>query len=678
MQQEHSRRLRLRRGASGALVLASAVLALLQACDRRDELPTSPSLRAPGRPQARILSAAVTQLPISGRAINQSGQVAGTAPSGHAALWTASGGAMDLGTLGGAISTAEGINDAGQVVGWSQVATELTTHAFLWTSGQGMQDLFVIAGMTAANDINNRGQVVGSGPGPDGKTHAMLWTPGQGTRDLGTLGGLLAASIAYAINEAGEVVGESFMPNDPSGQHRATLWRPGQPIRDLGTLGGFNAVARDINESSQVVGEALTDFGPHRAFLWTEAHGMQDLGSVGNFNSSAFAINDAGVVVGETDSEFGPSHAGLWTAADGMEDLGVIGMSVAFDINDHLQVVGNARLVQVELGPSNRAPVANAGGPYTGPEGSAVTFAFSATDTDGDALTYTWDFGDGTTGSGPVPPASHAYADNGIYGVSLWVADTKGATDTKTTTATITNVAPTVVTGSLTGPADPIALVSGSASAPISLAFTDPAGANDVYTARIDCGNGTPRSIPGISSPFSETCLYTSAGVFTVSVTIADEDGGTSAAAVHRYAIVYDPTGPPASGSGFISMTGDSKRKAHFTFNADFSRGSLVPRGKVKFWIPGGSLDFESGVIQVLIVSGNRAQFWGPGMLDGGPASFRITAVDGDRAGSDGSEDAFRIELWQRGTLVFDTQPGAAQDAAVTTRLGGGNIQIHR
>ena len=104
----------------------------------------------------------------------------------------------------------------------------------------------------------------------------------------------------------------------------------------------------------------------------------------------------------------------------------------------------------------------------------------------------------------------------------------------------------------------------------------------------------------------------------------------------------------------------------------------MVPDGKAKFWIPGGSLDFESGVIQVLVVSGNRAQFWGTGVLNSAAVSFRITAVDGYRLGSDGSVDAFRIELRQRGTLVFDTQPGAAQDAAVTTRLGGGNIQIHR
>jgi hypothetical protein len=56
---------------------------------------------------------------------------------------------------------------------------------------------------------------------------------------------------------------------------------------------------------------------------------------------------------------------------------------------------------------------------------------------------------------------------------------------------------------------------------------------------------------------------------------------------------------------------------------------------------------------------------------------FRITAVDAKAAGTDRSVDAFRIELGQAGTLVFDTQPGAAEDAAVTTPIGGGSIRIH-
>jgi len=89
-------------------------------------------------------------------------------------------------------------------------------------------------------------------------------------------------------------------------------------------------------------------------------------------------------------------------------------------------------------------------------------------------------------------------------------------------------------------------------------------------------------------------------------------------------------------------------------------------------------VDFESSTVEMLVVSGNRAQFWGAGTLNEASARFRITAVDGRLAGTHGIADAFRIELWQGGALVFDTQPGAAQDAPVTTEIDGGNIHIRR
>jgi PKD repeat protein len=72
--------------------------------------------------------------------------------------------------------------------------------------------------------------------------------------------------------------------------------------------------------------------------------------------------------------------------------------------------------------PTNRPPRADAGGPYAGRVGSTIAFDGSASsDPDGDALTYDWDFGDGTVGAGVRP--THSYANEGQYLVSLMVSD---------------------------------------------------------------------------------------------------------------------------------------------------------------------------------------------------------------------------------------------------------------
>jgi PKD repeat protein len=79
-------------------------------------------------------------------------------------------------------------------------------------------------------------------------------------------------------------------------------------------------------------------------------------------------------------------------------------------------------IAEIAVPPANSAPVADAGGPYSGETGVAIRFDGSASsDPDGDELSYAWDFGDGATGTGATP--MHSYAASGVYEVSLVVND---------------------------------------------------------------------------------------------------------------------------------------------------------------------------------------------------------------------------------------------------------------
>jgi PKD repeat protein len=311
-------------------------------------------------------------------------------------------------------------------------------------------------------------------------------------------------------------------------------------------------------------------------------------------------------------------------------------------------------------------------------------------DNDDVGFLYTVSFGDGSGDWLDIyPPSSHTYADYGTYTLTLTVRDRRGATDTKTTTVTIANVAPTIVAGSLTGPTAPLQMTSGSASAPIAFEFSDPGRSFDIYSAEVACGNGVVLAATNIPvsdvylgngvytgrGNYAGTCTYTSPGVYTVRATVSDDAGGTSAAAFYRYVVVFDPNGAFATGNGFYDVPGQGKAKAHFSFDAKFPAGHAVPNGTVRVWIPGGQLDFESTAIEMLVASGNRAQFWGTGTLNGVAARFRITAGESARG-----SDAVRIELWNADgtTILYDSQPGAAQDAPPTTTIDGGNIRIRR
>jgi probable HAF family extracellular repeat protein len=127
---------------------------------------------------------------------------------------------LDLGTLGGGVSAAVAINDAGQVVGDSLIASDSEYHAFLRSAASGLVDLGTLGGDSNANALNNRGEVVGIYYTSDGDMHAYSWSREHKMIDLGTLGG--SFSRADALNDRGQIVGYSAVAGE---QHHAVLWQ---------------------------------------------------------------------------------------------------------------------------------------------------------------------------------------------------------------------------------------------------------------------------------------------------------------------------------------------------------------------------------------------------------------------------------------------------------------------
>jgi VCBS repeat-containing protein len=103
---------------------------------------------------------------------------------------------------------------------------------------------------------------------------------------------------------------------------------------------------------------------------------------------------------------------------------------------DDGQFTSNIATVTITVNDVNDPPLADANGPYSGTVGIPVSLDGSgSSDSDGTIISYKWDFGDGSKGSGVSP--AHNYQTPGTFIVRLTATDDAGATDTATTTAEI-------------------------------------------------------------------------------------------------------------------------------------------------------------------------------------------------------------------------------------------------
>lgn len=167
-------------------------------------------------------------------------------------------------------------------------------------------------------------------------------------------------------------------------------------------------------------------------------------------------------------------------------------------------------------------PVAEAGGPYTVDEGLTVTIDASGSyDPSGNALTYAWDFnGDGiyevpgfnltrTPRDGPSTRI-----------IGLQVSNGKGGVSTDTAIWNVNNVPPRVEAG-------PDQTINEGDTANFAASFSDVLADMNASTAQINYGDGTIENV--VANPngtVKGSHVYVDNGIFTVTVTVTDKDGG--------------------------------------------------------------------------------------------------------------------------------------------------------
>jgi hypothetical protein len=179
----------------------------------------------------------------------------------------------------------------------------------------------------------------------------------------------------------------------------------------------------------------------------------------------------------------------------------------------------------------NFPPVADPNGPYVVDENTTVIFNGSGSyDPDpGDSIAlYEWDLDDDgnfeTTGMNPEFTWCDDYAGN----VTLRVTDTRGASDTASTTVTVNNVAPNVSIDYLEQP-NPQFILPLVHTLTFHANFTDPGCDTWDYTWDFDDGT-TITGSTGMPGSLSESHIYEAAGNYTVLLEVMDDDGGYGSA----------------------------------------------------------------------------------------------------------------------------------------------------
>lgn len=230
-----------------------------------------------------------------GNDINNAGQMAGQflTDTGFKAALYRDNSVIQLAIPNDNVSIAEAINEAGTVTGFSSSATS-GGYAFVYRDGA----LTLLADGTNGMGINDKGVVVGEAQRTTGTGSTGFMYKNGTLTELGTLEGGNRA-LALDINNRGQIVGETRTGTSPLSSTLPFLYQHGK-LHVLDTLfdGGMNG-AQAINDAGLIAGYSTSPDGTQHAVLYD--HGtVRDAGTFGANLIEVTDINEDGTFVGDS------------------------------------------------------------------------------------------------------------------------------------------------------------------------------------------------------------------------------------------------------------------------------------------------------------------------------------------------------------------------------------------
>ncbi|MPZ95014.1 MAG: hypothetical protein GEU96_08900 [Propionibacteriales bacterium] len=294
--------------------------------------------------------------------INDLGEVVGVAETPTTAikgfLWR-DGELIDLGGLSetGTGTQAYEVNDRSEVVGYSLAPdpefSARTAMPFYWSADTGMVNLghdLTHSGRGDGRDINNAGKVVGTW-----RSHPFTWTAAGGYSEMSLIpGAFFDQAEALAVNESGVSVG---FGSNPEAWTRPVRWQPDGNAEELPVLeDGRYGRANDINAAGMMVGEADKAAGGFvpKPVIWHQDGSIEEIPLIPadpplNMGMAEGVADDGTSIGWDMSADFGDGRQVGWirtpegtkTALNDLIDLSTgWDIRIPLDINSSGQIVG--------------------------------------------------------------------------------------------------------------------------------------------------------------------------------------------------------------------------------------------------------------------------------------------------------------------------------------------------